>query len=160
MESDILSFIAAIPWWVYLLGFIVYIIKTGKMVEWEYEAKLISQDGADVVGEVEIKKYTKEPPMGEIEIRRGVSIDHGVIEVRVNDALVSKIETTAQGTQQLFPHLRESDSKFMKSMQRMQKKSMRKRYFFVEAHVQPQNSDVVEITFPDGGVLKGTFYKD
>lgn len=117
-----------------VIGVILFLVVIfGKKQEWEFEAKLIVEGEYAVVGEIEIEKFSKSNPKGELKIYPVPLRVEGDYDIVVNGRRIASVE---------YPT------------------GIRKVIFELSDSVKIQAGDEVEVVVPGVKSLKGVFHRD
>lgn len=139
-------------------GLVVYGLIFGKSKEYEYEAKLIPEGNNEIVGEVEIKKYKSENPVGELALYSPQFNFKGMVEIFNNETLISRFEISeGKSPRLLFP----TPSPLVTKMKNTGLQKVGNAYRFpVKEDLFVQNNHKVRICMSDRPQLYGVFLKD
>ena len=140
-------------------AFIIYGLVFGKTKEFEFEAKLIPEGENEIVGEIEIEKYKKEDPFGELSIYSINDSALGIVEVYHEEKLISRFEVMAEkkGIRLLFPTPSPSNGKKTKLAVTKQGRGFR---FPVSQPIELKNNHKVRVCISGQPQLFGVFLKD
>ena len=139
--------------------FIIYGLVFGKTKEFEYEAKLIPEGENEIVGEIEIEKFKKEDPYGELSIYSIDDTVHGVVEIYHEEKLISRFEVLPEkkAIRLLFPN--PSSVKGKKNLLAVTKQGRGFR-FPVNSPIELKNNHKVRVCISGQPQLFGVFLKD
>lgn len=136
---------------------VILVVVFGRSKEWEYEAKLIVEGDYKVVGEIEIEKFKKEKPFGELALYEEKLRKPGTFEIRVEDKLISRLRWNETGndlsTDYPSPATNPKDKKKTKRLGH-------KFVFPLDENLKVHKDETVVVWLPNGKRLRGVFVRD
>jgi hypothetical protein len=147
------------PLYVYVCAFIVFAIIFGRAKEWEYEAKLFKPSSKDISGEIEIKKFKKKPPQGELTIEGLQAYYNQDIEILIGKQTIQKLRINAEGTHYriLYPRI---EGKSVDIYRHKHERKYNKINITLDPHIKLENKQDVLIRANNDDILTGTFIQD
>jgi|TARA_R110000868_G_scaffold57461_1_gene177375 hypothetical protein len=156
---NIIDTLTSQPWYVYVCTFIIFAVIFGRAKEWEFEAKLFKADSRAVTAELEIKKFKKKPPQGQLTLQGLQAYYNQDIEIIVSKQTIQKLRINAEGTHYniLYPRI---DGKSGEIYRHKNERKYNKLNIFLDPHITIENKQDVVIRANNQDILSGAFIED
>lgn len=157
--SALLEKLGEAPVYVYFILFLLIMFLFGRKKEWEYEAKLFHEGSNNIIGEIEIKKYKKEMPEGELEYIELDKHYNKEIEILIDNETIQKIRINPEGTHYdiLYPRIEKKSTAIHRPSYAQKLKRLN---LYLDDRITPQNNQKIIIRANNEELASGQLIQD
>lgn len=155
-----LSVIFNQPWYVYFIVLLVLMFIYGKKKDWEYEAKLFRPDSKDIIGRLQIKKYAKGLPAGELKLDFIKELYNKEFELVLNDTVIQKLLISENGQHCDILYPRYEDKKKQQIFRPRSTRRFNLMQLYFDDRVLPENNQTIEIRMNNDVLATGIMIRD